>query len=67
VSVELQGLAFSGAGVQASRLCAAPFRAKLLICTGCPVPHDVGLVFARSDLPEIPPWCLFMSAEMGSA
>jgi hypothetical protein len=49
------------------RLCAAPFRAKLLICTECPVQHDVGLAFVRSDRPEIPPWCLYFSDVAGSA
>jgi hypothetical protein len=49
------------------RLCAAPFRARLLVCTQCPVQYDVGLAFVRSDRPEIPPWALYLSDAAGAA
>jgi hypothetical protein len=49
------------------RLCVGPFRARLLVCTQCPVQHDVGLAFVRSDRPEIPPWALYFSDAVGTA
>jgi hypothetical protein len=48
------------------RLCAAPFHASLLMCVDCPKPHDLGLVFFRTDRP-VPLWCLYVSDEAGSA
>jgi hypothetical protein len=53
--------------VEQQRLCATPFRAKLLICTECAVQHAVGLAYVRADRPEVPPWALFYSDAAGHA
>jgi hypothetical protein len=47
--------------------CTPPFLPLTLVCTACPLEHDLALVFVRADRPEIPPWALFYSDVMGAA
>ena len=51
--------------VEQQQLCATPFRMVPLVCQDCPKPHDLALVYVRTDRP-VSPWLLYVSDAAGA-